>query len=207
MRREVGAGAVGTRGAPRSCTAPGGGRRSRGDTWRPRSCLEPGGGSRSHGDMWWPRSCHELGGGYHSTAPLPCPSAHGQGVVMPVTSPDNLYRMITQGKTGFRVVADRLVLIAATSSPTPSLIPSSARAALPDPHWRAAMEEEYRALISNGIWELVPDIRAPTLSPISGSSHTSSVLTGPLIATRPVRSFGVSLGATESTTMRPSACL
>jgi hypothetical protein len=25
-----------------------------------------------------------------------------------------------------------------------------------DPHWRAAMEEEYGAFISNGTWELVP---------------------------------------------------
>jgi hypothetical protein len=63
--------------------------------------------------------------------------------------------MITQGKTDFRVVPDRLVLTVATSSPTPSPIPSSARAALADPHWRAAMEDEYRALISNGTWELV----------------------------------------------------
>jgi hypothetical protein len=61
--------------------------------------------------------------------------------------------MITRGKTGFKVVSGRLVLIAATSSPTPSPIPSSARAALADPHWRAAMEE-YGALMSN--WELVP---------------------------------------------------
>jgi hypothetical protein len=64
--------------------------------------------------------------------------------------------MITRGKTGFRVVPDRLVLTAATSSPTPSPIPSSARAALADPHWRAAMEEESRALMSNGTWGLVP---------------------------------------------------
>jgi hypothetical protein len=63
--------------------------------------------------------------------------------------PKNPHRMITQGKTGFRVVPDRLVLTAATSSPTPSPIPSSARATLADPHWRAAMEEEYRALISS----------------------------------------------------------
>jgi hypothetical protein len=64
--------------------------------------------------------------------------------------------MITRGKTGFRVVPDRLVLTAATSSPTPSPIPSSSRATLADPHWRAAMEEEYGALINNGTWELVP---------------------------------------------------
>jgi hypothetical protein len=58
--------------------------------------------------------------------------------------------------TGFRVVPDHLVLTAATSSPTPSPISSSAHAALADPHWRAVTEEEYGALISNGTWELVP---------------------------------------------------
>jgi hypothetical protein len=58
--------------------------------------------------------------------------------------------MITRGKTAFSVVPDRLVLTAVTSSPTSSLIPSSARAALTDPHWCVAMEEEYRALINNG---------------------------------------------------------
>jgi hypothetical protein len=45
---------------------------------------------------------------------------------------------------------DRLVLTAATSSPTPSPIPSSTHAALADPHWRVAMEDKYGALISNG---------------------------------------------------------
>jgi hypothetical protein len=64
--------------------------------------------------------------------------------------------MITRGKTGFKVVIDRLVLTAATSSPMPSLIPSRARAALADPHWRVTMEDEYGAPISNGTWELVP---------------------------------------------------
>jgi hypothetical protein len=88
--------------------------------------------------------------------PLPRPSVRGQGVVVPVTPSDNPHRMITRGKTGFKVVPDRLVLIAATSSLTPSPIPSSAHAALADPHWRAAMEDEYGALISNGTWELVP---------------------------------------------------
>jgi hypothetical protein len=64
--------------------------------------------------------------------------------------------MITLGKTDFRVVPAHLALTAVTSSLTPSPIPSSARAVLADRHWRAAMEEEYRALISNGTWELVP---------------------------------------------------
>jgi hypothetical protein len=88
--------------------------------------------------------------------PLLRPSVGGQGVVVSVTPPDNPHRMITRGKTGFRVVHDRLVLTAATSSPTLSPLPSSAHVALIDPHWRAAMEEEYGALISNGTCELVP---------------------------------------------------
>jgi uncharacterized membrane protein YgcG len=44
----------------------------------------------------------------------------------------NPHRMITRGKTGFRVVPDRLVLTVTTSSLTPSLIPTSTRAALAD---------------------------------------------------------------------------
>jgi hypothetical protein len=70
--------------------------------------------------------------------------------------------MITLGKTGFRMVADCLILTVASPSP----IPSSARATFANPHWRAAMEEEYGALISNGTWELVPQ------------PHGSNVVTG-----------------------------
>jgi hypothetical protein len=79
--------------------------------------------------------------------------------------------MITQGKTGFRVVPDRLVLTTATSSPTPSPIPSSG-------HLCAAMEEEYRALISNGTWELVP------------GPHGSNVVTGKWVFTHKLRADG-----------------
>jgi hypothetical protein len=78
------------------------------------------------------------------------PSVRGQCVVVSITPPDNPHRMITWGKTGFRVVPNRLVLTVVTSSPTPSPIPSSARATLVDPHWRVAMKEEYGVLISNG---------------------------------------------------------
>jgi hypothetical protein len=88
--------------------------------------------------------------------PLPRPSVGSQGVVVPVTPPENPHRMITRGKTGFRVVPDRLVLTDATSSLTLSPISSSACAALTDPHWCATMEDEYRVMISNGTWELVP---------------------------------------------------
>jgi hypothetical protein len=41
-------------------------------------------------------------------------------------------------------------------TPTPSPIPSSVRAALTDSNWRAAMEDEHGALMSNGTWDLVP---------------------------------------------------
>jgi hypothetical protein len=66
--------------------------------------------------------------------PLRPPPGGGQGVVVP----------------------DRLILTAMTTSPTPSLIPSAIHAALADPNWRAAMEDGYGALMSNGTCDLVP---------------------------------------------------
>jgi hypothetical protein len=81
-------------------------------------------------------------------------------------APDNPHWMITWGKTGFKVVPDRLVLNDVTSSPTPSPIPSSTRAALAD---------EYGALISNGTWELV-------LRP-----HGSNVITDKWVFTHKLR--------------------
>jgi hypothetical protein len=98
--------------------------------------------------------------------------------VVPITPPDNPHRMITQGKTAFRVVPDRLVLTTATSSSTPSPISSSARAALADPYGRAAMEEEYGALISNGTYELVP------------RPQGSNVVTGKWVFTHKLRADG-----------------
>jgi hypothetical protein len=184
-RQEVGTGATVTRGGPEATLSREVGARATGTRGAPGATL-----SRKPGS---------------TPLPPPRPSARGQGVVVPVMPPDNPHRMITRGKIGFKVVPDHLVLTAATSSPTPSPIPSFAHAALADPYWRVTMEEEYGALISNGSWFL--DLRAPTLSPVSGSSRTSSMLTRPLIATRHVGSFRVSLSTPESTMTRPSARL
>jgi hypothetical protein len=169
----VGAGATGTRDAPRAT-------------------LRREAGAGAQATRGSPRAALSREAGTTPPTPLPRPSVGGQSVGVPVTPLDNPHRMITWGKTGFRVVPDHFVLTAATSSPTPSPIPSSARAALADPHWRAAIEEVYGALINNGTWELA-DLRAPTLSPASGSSRTSSVLTGPLIAIRSVGPSGFHL--------------
>jgi hypothetical protein len=62
--------------------------------------------------------------------------------------------MTTRAKRGFRLPADRLTL-SATSASTLSPVPSSVRAALVDPNWRRAMEEEFAALIANNTWDLV----------------------------------------------------
>jgi hypothetical protein len=80
-------------------------------------------------------------------------------MVVPVTPPVNPHRMLTRAKAGFRVLPNRLVLAASTSPSTSSLIPISVRAAFADPNWRAAMEDEYETLMSNGTRELIAQPR------------------------------------------------
>jgi hypothetical protein len=63
--------------------------------------------------------------------------------------------MTTLAKRGFRLLPDRLTLSATTAS-TLSPVPSSVCAALVDPNWCRAMEEEFAALITNNTWDLVP---------------------------------------------------
>jgi hypothetical protein len=70
--------------------------------------------------------------------------------------------MFTRAKDGFHVPHARLTLIAMAPSMTPSSILTSICATLADPNWRATMEE-YGALMSNGIWELVPWPRGPNV--------------------------------------------
>jgi hypothetical protein len=52
-------------------------------------------------------------------------------------------------------LADILTL-SATSASNLLLVPSSIRAALVDPNWHRAMEEEFATLIDNNTWDLVP---------------------------------------------------
>ena len=60
--------------------------------------------------------------------------------------------MTTRGKAGLRQPNTRYNLSVATLSP----IPRTYRAALADPNWRSAMDEEFTALLSNRTWDLVP---------------------------------------------------
>jgi hypothetical protein len=77
-------------------------------------------------------------------------------VVVPVTPSENPHRMVTRANDGFRVLPGRLILTATTTSLTPPPIPSFVRVTLADSNWRAAMEDEYGTLMSNGTWDLVP---------------------------------------------------
>jgi hypothetical protein len=150
LSQEVGAGTVGTHGTPGADLSWEVGARAMKTHGALGAALrrEVGAGAQAtHGSL---RVALSREAGTTRPPPLPCPSVGGQGVVVPITPPDNPHRMITWGKTGFRVVSDCLVLITVTSSPTPFPIPSSTRAVLADPHWHVAMEEEYGTLISNG---------------------------------------------------------
>jgi hypothetical protein len=150
LSREVGAGATGTRGAPRAALSREVGAGVQATYGAPRATLSQEVGAGAAETCGGPRAALSREVGTTPPPPLLCPSVGGQGVVVPDTPPENPHRMITRGKSDFRVVPDHLILTAMTSSSTPFPIPFSARAVLADPHWRAAMEEEYGALISNG---------------------------------------------------------
>ena len=90
----------------------------------------------------------------------------GAFVATPPAPPPS--RMVTRARTGALrpsqwYSADEYLLAASSVS---SPLPSSARAALRDPHWLAAMQEEFDALQRNRTWQLVP--RPPHANVISG---------------------------------------
>jgi hypothetical protein len=90
------------------------------------------------------------------------PGAHSEpSVYHPVAIHRDLghvHPMVTRRAAGILRPIDRLILAADTTCTPPdaSPVPSFVRAALADPHWHHAMEEEYAALLANHTWDLVP---------------------------------------------------
>ncbi|WVZ66178.1 hypothetical protein U9M48_015440 [Paspalum notatum var. saurae] len=64
------------------------------------------------------------------------------------------HTMVTRGRAGVFQPNPRYANVAVPTSISP--LPSSVHAALRDPHWKAAMQEEITALQENHTWELVP---------------------------------------------------
>jgi histone deacetylase 1/2 len=73
--------------------------------------------------------------------------------------------MVTRAQRGIFKPNPKYAHLATNTNPI-SPIPKSVRTALRDPSWLTAMQEEYRALLSNRTWELVP--RPPGANVVSG---------------------------------------
>ena len=73
--------------------------------------------------------------------------------------------MITRAQAGIFKPNPRYANVA-TDTTTISPIPKSVRCAVRDHHWLAAMQEEYRALMENRTWKLVP--RPPGANIVTG---------------------------------------
>uniref|UniRef100_J3MVH8 Integrase catalytic domain-containing protein n=1 Tax=Oryza brachyantha TaxID=4533 RepID=J3MVH8_ORYBR len=110
------------------------------------------------------------------------PATPPQDVDASPPSPPAPRRPITRSQTGSLKPVDRLILSASHTAISP--VPANYRSALADPNWRAAMADEYKALMDNGTWRLVPHPQVLTSSPANGYSSTSSIPTAPSLDTR-----------------------
>jgi hypothetical protein len=76
--------------------------------------------------------------------------------------------MVTRAKAGIFKPNPRYANITSTTAASSyiSPLPRSIRAAVKDPNWLVAMQEEFAALVGNRTWELVP--RPPHANLITG---------------------------------------
>jgi hypothetical protein len=91
---------------------------------------------------------------------------HAPDVVPAVSDapPQPTHSITTRSKAGVFKPNPKYAMAAA--EPQLSPLPRSAREALRDPNWRAAMQAEYNALVANSTWSLVP--RPPHARVITG---------------------------------------
>jgi histone deacetylase 1/2 len=91
------------------------------------------------------------------------PAQHSKAPLYPTPVPmQQQHHMITRARAGVFKPNPKYAL---TASPV-SAVPRSVRDALRDPNWKAAMQEEFNALLRNRTWTLVP--RPPDARVISG---------------------------------------
>lgn len=80
------------------------------------------------------------------------------------TQDQQRHAMVTRSQTGNLRPVQRFNYTAMQTSVSP--VPSNYRSALADPNWRAAMADEYKALVDNNTWRLVP--RPPGANVVTG---------------------------------------
>jgi hypothetical protein len=100
---------------------------------------------------------------HYSRRPRPAPAPAPQAVAPQPAEPP---ARETHSRTGSLPPPIQRYGFTATFSSLASLLPCSTRVALADANWRAAMTNEYKALVDNGTWCLVP--RSPRTNVISG---------------------------------------
>ena len=91
-------------------------------------------------------------------SPVRSSSSSSPAASPPAAPPAAPRRMVTHAQTGVLRPNPRYhdTNLVATTSDAVSPVPSSVRAAVRDPHWLAAMRDEFEALVRNRTWELVP---------------------------------------------------
>jgi histone deacetylase 1/2 len=93
-----------------------------------------------------------------TTASAPSATSSPPAPPAPPTATDDGPRpqhpMVTRARDGMHMPNPKYAHVATTTAPSPP--PSSVRAALRDPNWKIAMQDEFDALKNNGTWTLVP---------------------------------------------------